>query len=192
MHKKHLLLPLTLLTPIQNKPFPSHRWMSAMMQEMEESFSHMRNLMEEASTESMQKSVGKDKDRMSMAIEKEPDHILLTISNINEGPIEAHFDENTVYLKHPDFNAQIRQMKDRYNRRGISFLLESKQSVIQEEDSKKMQHISYSSRTEHISLEKPLLIDEPEIMYDEEQKELTVKFIYKTNKKIPVNIKKTA
>lgn len=193
MHKKHLLLPLTLLTPIQNKPFPSHRWMSDMMQEMEESFSRMHEMMEEAYNYYPQDgSSKKNVEPIRLEIQKEPDHILLTLRNIHEGTIDAQFDENVLRLKHPEISAHIRQIRDRYNRTGISVLLESEYKVCQDEGNKKLKQSSYSSSSQTIAIEKPVILDEPEITYDEEKKELTVKFIYKADKKIAVNIKKPA
>lgn len=186
---KHMYVSLLLLNTFHLQSFSPRAMMLDMMRDMEESFSRMHRMMKECYTDSPESDATTRFAGISTHFQRDTDSVTLTIKHVPEGTVDASFDRNTLHIKHPEFSVHIRQLKDRFDRSGLSVLMQAQQ-VTTKNETQNMKHAAYSSSSEYVTLEKSVQLDEPEITYDEATKELTVTLRHKAEKTIPVLIKK--
>jgi hypothetical protein len=183
--KKHLLLSL-LITATDSHSF--HRDFFGFMQEsmnrMEQHLQEMRQFFEQSSKVSSQPAE-RNEPHLTHPFDFNDNGLRVKIKNVSNKEIEAHFNDHTLSLQHPQFSASF-LFNAKLNTLKTTIHVEQKDET--ESENQKSHMFFSSSQVESVRLPHDIDLEKTTIDYDENSQELTISFSYKQKQSLPINI----
>lgn len=181
--KKHLLLSLLFIV-VHSHGY--HRDFFDLMQEninrMEQHFQDMKQFFEQSSKTHI---IERNEPQLSHDIDFNDTGLTVKIKNISNKKIDAHFNDHTLTIEHPDFSGSF-IFNPKFNTLKTAIHVEQKEGT--ESENQKSHLFFSSSQVESIRLPNGIDLEKTTINYDEDTQELSVSFVYKQKKLLPVNI----
>lgn len=184
--KKHLLLSLLTITAHSSG---YHRDIFDIMQEnmnsMEQHFKEMRQFFAQSFKDHDIQKTERKEPYLSHDINFNDTGLIVKIKNVANKEIDAHFNDYTLTLQHPDFSGSF-VFNPKFNTLKTTMHVEQKEAT--ESENQKSHLFFSSSQVESIHLPNSIDFEKTNLDYDENSQELTISFAYKQKKTLPINI----
>ncbi len=184
--KKHLLFPLVI---IATNNYGFHRDIFDVMQEsmnqMEEHFKEMRQFFTESFNADETPRAERNEPQLSRDIDFKDTGLTVKIKHVANKPIEAHFNDYSLTLQHPDFSGSF-AFNPKFNMLKMAIKVEKKDAT--ESENQKSQMFFSSSQGESINIAHDIDLEKTAIDYNEDNQELSITFAYKQKRQLPINI----